>query len=188
MNEMSGYIKLHRSFKNWEWYQDTAAKSVYLHLILSANYTEDVWKGITLKCGQLITSTLRLSETLGLSVQQIRTALNKLQKTGYITIETTNKYSLITVENWEIYQGGPVASTYRPASKLTHKPQPQQQQLKNINNIKNKEFKKSEYAAQKATPNAAQSINGSDKYDYELLRIKSRERIRRIINDENLAI
>ena len=36
---------------------------------------------------------------------QIRTSLKKLKKSKNITIKVTNKNSLITVCNWDLYQG-----------------------------------------------------------------------------------
>ena len=35
---------------------------------------------------------------------QIRTALNKLKSTGEVASESTNRYTIITVVNWEKYQ------------------------------------------------------------------------------------
>ena len=43
-------------------------------------------------------------EQTGLTVQKIRTALTKLKSTGELTVKTTNKFSIITVTNYELYQ------------------------------------------------------------------------------------
>jgi biotin operon repressor len=61
--------------------------------------------GMELKAGQFITGRKKLAEELGFSEQQIRTAISKLESTGEISIFSTNKYSIITVTNWENYQG-----------------------------------------------------------------------------------
>ena len=113
MNEMSGYIKLHRSFKNWEWYKDLPTKTIYLHLLLSANYKPDTWRGIKLNAGQLVTSRSALCAATALSEQQVRTAIKHLKDTGYITVEATNCHSIITVNYWEMYQSDCVTSTYK---------------------------------------------------------------------------
>jgi DNA-binding transcriptional MocR family regulator len=57
-----------------------------------------------LKAGLFVTSYKNLAQDLGFSVQQIRTALKKLESTGEITSKSTNKFTLITVMNWEMYQ------------------------------------------------------------------------------------
>ena len=101
---MAGYIKLYRKFTDWEWYQDANATRVFLHLLLSANYEDKRWCGKLIKRGQLVTSLERLSDCLKLTIQQIRTALEKLESTGEINKQTTNQYSLITVCKFDCYQ------------------------------------------------------------------------------------
>lgn len=99
-----GYIKLFKKFTKWEWYSDINTKTLFLHLLLIANYEDKQWKGRVIKKGQAIVGLNALSKELGLSVKKIRTALNHLQKTKEITLETTNKYSLVTLVNWKKYQ------------------------------------------------------------------------------------
>lgn len=41
---MDGWIKLHRKLINWEWYQDTNVKVVFLHLLLIANHEDKKWQ------------------------------------------------------------------------------------------------------------------------------------------------
>ena len=100
----NGYIKLFRKFRGWEWYKDQNVKSLFLHLLLTANFTDKNHKGIEIKRGQVLTSIKSLEYELGLKPQPIRTALNKLKRTNEITIKSTNKYSLVTVLKYEEYQ------------------------------------------------------------------------------------
>lgn len=101
---MEGWIKLHRKFIDWEWYTDIPVNALFIHLLLTANYEDKKWKGIVIKRGQLVTSRQHLAEGTGLSEQQVRTALEKLKSTHNITSKSTNKYTLITIENYELYQ------------------------------------------------------------------------------------
>lgn len=101
---MSGWIKIHRQILDWEWYSDNNAFRVFMHLILKANHKEKRYKGIELSCGSVITSRDILSLETGLSVQQIRTALDKLKSTNEITIETSSKGTIIQVVNYAKYQ------------------------------------------------------------------------------------
>lgn len=101
---MEGWIKLHRKFIEWEWYKDKNTKIIFLHLLLLANHKDNKWQGVLIERGQLITSIEHLSRECGLTLQQTRTALNKLKTTGEITTKATNKYSLITIENYGLYQ------------------------------------------------------------------------------------
>lgn len=105
MQELNGFIKLFRKFKQWGWYQDNVVKCLFLHCLLMASFRDFEWMGQTLKSGQFVTSYKSLSRDLGFSIQQIRTALKKLESTGELTSTTTNKYTIITVINWDNYQG-----------------------------------------------------------------------------------
>lgn len=106
----TGWIKLHREMLAWEWYQDANTMRVFLHLLLTANYEDKKYKGVVIKRGQCMTSIRKLSENLGLTMRHTRTALDHLKATGEVTIETTHKYSIITISNYEIFQGVELSS------------------------------------------------------------------------------
>lgn len=99
-----GYIKLFRSLVSWEWYDDINVKTLFIHLLLTVNYEPKQWQGMAIETGQRVTSLEKLSKEIHLTIRQTRTALDKLKKTGEISIITTNKYTLITVENYTKYQ------------------------------------------------------------------------------------
>lgn len=100
----NGWIKLHRKFTDWEWYNHLPTKVLFLHLILTANHKEAKWQGKTILRGQKITSLSNLALEVGLSVQQIRTAISNLKSTGEITQLITANYSLISITNYDKYQ------------------------------------------------------------------------------------
>lgn len=59
---------------------------------------------ITVKRGSFITSLERSAKTTGLSFQNIRTAQSKLQKLFMISKKSTNRFTIISVCNYETYQ------------------------------------------------------------------------------------
>lgn len=101
---MEGWIKIHRSLLDWEWYSDTNCVRLALHFLLKANYQPKKWQGITIVRGQLVTSRGQLSEETGLSQMQIRTTIDKLDKCGFITKSATSKYTIVTICNYDSYQ------------------------------------------------------------------------------------
>jgi DNA-binding transcriptional MerR regulator len=101
---MSGWIKIHRQILEWEWYSDNNSFRVFLHLLLKANHKQKRYKGLELKIGSIITSRDILAIETGLSIQQIRTALDKLKSTNEVTIKTSSQGTIIEVVNYAKYQ------------------------------------------------------------------------------------
>ena len=99
-----GWIKLHRSTLDWEWYNSNKHCRLFFHLLLLANHKETKWRGMTIKEGQILTGLIQLSQQTGLGVQSIRTVLRDLISTGEITRKTYNQFSIITITNWKSYQ------------------------------------------------------------------------------------
>ena len=99
-----GYVKLLRKLEKWEWYKNQNVKAAFIHCLLRANYENQKWQNRTIKRGSFVTSLSNFSSETGLSIQQTRTALEHLKSTNDITIETTRKYSIITVVNYSKYQ------------------------------------------------------------------------------------
>lgn len=132
----NGWIKLHRSLLTWEWYQDHNVVIVFLHCLLKANHEEKKWQGTIIKKGTFITSQPHLAQETGLSVQNIRTCLSKLKSTGELTVKTTSKYTLISINNYDDFQ-----DTNRQTNRLSTDDQQTINRLptttKNIKNIKN---------------------------------------------------
>lgn len=107
---MKGWIKLHRKFKGWEWWEDEKMVKFFLYLLLSANFEDKKWKGITIKRGQLVSSLNHLSIENNFSIRQIRTLIKRLKSTNEVTVKTTSKYSVITVCKYDSYQEMELAS------------------------------------------------------------------------------
>lgn len=99
-----GYIKLYRKLETWDWYKSPNVLSLWIHILMKANFTDKKWQGQLIKRGSFITGLNALSTETGLSIQQVRTALDKLQSTNNITSKSTNKYRIITVLDYNDYQ------------------------------------------------------------------------------------
>ena len=104
MSDLEGFVIEYRKIMQWEWYTDVNTAHLFRHCILRANYTDTAWRGIEVKRGSFITSLQTLSTETGLTVKQVRTALEKLEKTGEVANCSTSKYRIITVKNYDLYQ------------------------------------------------------------------------------------
>ncbi len=101
-----GHIKIDRRILDWEWYSDVNTFRLFVHLIIKANWKDGRFQGIEIPRGSLATSYQTLANETGLSVKNVRTALNHLQSTGEVAVNRQPKFSVITVKNYCEYQEG----------------------------------------------------------------------------------
>ncbi len=101
---MQGWIKLHRKIMEWEWWDDFNVLRLWIYILLMANHTARSWHGITVPAGTFITSLDKLAAGTKLTVNEVRTALDKLKACANITCRVTNKYQAVSVVNWAAYQ------------------------------------------------------------------------------------
>ena len=101
---MSGWIKLHRSILDWEWYLDYKSLTVFIFCLLKANSTPKKWMGVELNTGEFITSLNQISAQTGLSIKEVRNRLNKLEKTGEISKQKGTQWTKIKVCKFDSYQ------------------------------------------------------------------------------------
>lgn len=89
---------------DWEWYRDQNTKALFIHCLLKANWKDGKFEGHDIPRGSFVTGRKKLAQELGLSEQEIRTALKHLISTNELTIKKTNKFSIISIVNYEMYQ------------------------------------------------------------------------------------
>lgn len=142
-----GWVKMSRSVVDWEWYKDPIVSRVFFHIVWTANWKDGRYKGRAVPRGSLVTSIQHLADDLGLSKQNVRTALKKLKSTHEITCTTTNRFTVINVENYEFYQcDGPRINTLVNSvanNQVTNNQQTTNKQLTTIEeykNIRNKKY------------------------------------------------
>ena len=152
----NGFIVLHRKIVNWEWYKDPATRIVFEHLILTANYEEKRFKGEAIHRGQRVASYGTLAKETGLSIQNVRTAINHLISTNEVTRKSTNKYSVFTIVNYDMYQDKRQANQQSTNNQLTINQQSTNNNETKITKI-NKE--KQIYAAPAAHTNGRRTDN-----------------------------
>lgn len=98
------YIKIFRSMLDWEWYEDINTKVLFLHMLLMANWKDGNFRGHFIPRGSLPSSVSKLSKQTKLSDQEVKTAIKHLKKSGEITSKSTNKFTIYTINNYNLYQ------------------------------------------------------------------------------------
>ena len=132
-----GYIKLHRKFTKWQWYDDPNTVRVFIHLLLTASWEHSEFGGCEIRPGQVVTGRRRLAKDLKMSERAIRTALEHLKSTNEITIKSTNRFSIITIVKWSEYQIGEPTSTSKTTNKSTNNRPTKGQKTTTLKNRKN---------------------------------------------------
>ena len=117
-------------FADFEWLNNPNVFYVFFRLMLKANEEDKRWEGKEIKRGQLVTGRKALSEELNLTEQQIRTCLEKLTKSGYICQNSTNKYTIVTICDYD---------SWKPVKKTNNQQITNKQPTNNQQNIESKQ-------------------------------------------------
>lgn len=104
-NRNEGYIKLYRSLLDWEWFHDVNVRLVFVYMLLAANYRPKAVRATLVGRGQFLTSYAKIAQKNGLTVSQVRTAVSKLRLTGEVATCFKGGGLLVSVINYEKYQG-----------------------------------------------------------------------------------
>lgn len=103
-----GFIKVWRKTVDAGWLQNHKLCAFWLWCLLKATHKEyDLIVGcqqVHLMPGDFVFGLNKASEELAMSIRSIRTIINFLKKSQNLTIKTTNKFSIISIVNWDIYQ------------------------------------------------------------------------------------
>ena len=110
--EDKGFICLWRKTKDDPiWFNSTPEqKVIFITLLFMARWKEqkyDIYGDtITLNPGQFITSYAEIKKLTGkgVSMQNVRTGIDRFEKLGFLTREVTRRGSLVTIVNWRKYQ------------------------------------------------------------------------------------
>lgn len=139
---MEGWISIHRKIKdNWIWNDKPFSKGqAWIDILLRVNHAEaKVNIGnqvIDLKPGQTVWSILDMSIEWGWSKTKVSNFLKLLENENNISQKRTTKYTLITVEKWNMYQDIKQENGNKTETK---------KKQKSTNNNVNNENKKHEY-------------------------------------------
>lgn len=105
---MEGWIKLHRKLLDNPIFSSEKGLKIWIWCLLKANHLEtDVYLGmekIHINSGEFIFGRDSASKDLKIKPSTIRNWIELLKKDSYINTKTTNKYTVITIQNWIMYQ------------------------------------------------------------------------------------
>lgn len=101
---MNGYIKLDQKILEWEWYKDINTCKLFLHLLLKSCHVDRSDYESHIPVSEISSSYRELSTETGLSERSVRTALDRLKKSGEIeVINRKKKSNIIIIKNYCMY-------------------------------------------------------------------------------------
>lgn len=136
-----GFTKFPNDLRAAPWRNEPKTVAVYFFLRMNAVHFPSGWNCIPMEPGQILSGRAQIAAETGLTQNEVRTALEHLKRTGYITIKTTNKYSVFSFvdkENWGSFDE---CTTSRPASESTNKSPADHQQTTTIKRLGNNDTK-----------------------------------------------
>ena len=149
---MDGWLKLYRSILDSAVFQDAEVLKVWIWLLCNVAFEQHdticYGKVIHLKPGQIATGRKKIAQCTDLNENKVYRALTALKSLGNIEIKSTNKYSIITVVNWEKYQdenGKRTANEQQTNSKTTAEEQQDNSKRTQHKNGKNGKKEKNIY-------------------------------------------
>lgn len=141
---MEGWVSIHRSFLDWEWWGNALMVKLWIYCLLSANTKDASWKGSVIPRGSFVTSQLHIADILNCSPRYVYTMLRRLKASECIEYHTSNRFTFIKVVNYDTYQVNDVNQTK--------------------NAVHGKRTKKSEQSSEQSSaisPNKKESLNNS---------------------------
>lgn len=163
MANSNGWIRLHKRILRWEWFSDGKTLSVFIYLLLSANFTDGYLQNVPVKRGQVVTSYQRIAASTGISLSSARRAVENLVSTGEISYEATNKYSLITINKYEMYQD---VSNFEQVGEQAEERAAEQHHKKKRNTLKENKEKKKENSKENSEQPKEQSEGQAEEQEY----------------------
>ena len=108
-----GWLGINKDITSWELYKDGKTFRVFVHLLLTSNYSSTQWDDTYIDRGELITSLSHLCDDLGMSKHTLLNALSVLEDAGEIIKKSDQKRTYIRIVNYDYWTHMFVDSDYQ---------------------------------------------------------------------------
>lgn len=106
---MEGWVKLHRKLIKSEVFENEKLLKVFIWCMIKATrHKHDQFvgaKAVNLLPGQFVTGRRKAAIELGMKESTVNSHLKRLEKMQMITLKTNNAFTIVTIDNYSIYQG-----------------------------------------------------------------------------------
>ncbi|WP_297132984.1 transcriptional regulator [Terrisporobacter sp.] len=136
----NGYIKLYREVINSDIFENEKLFKIFIWCLVRATHKEREQRigrqTIILKEGQFVFGRNKAALELNIAPSTVWDYMKLLENRKTINIKSNNKYSIVTIENWSVYQFREEISDSKTNKKSTSNKQ-QMDTNKNVKNVKN---------------------------------------------------
>lgn len=109
---MNGFIIWRREMETvFPWYRTPNTAWLFFHLVTKANVRDSFFAGRKVSRGSVVTSLDNLVEETGLTKSEVRTALKHLTSTDTIEVETSNRFTVVKINNFEMFSESHTSDT-----------------------------------------------------------------------------
>ena len=137
MADKEGYVKLYRKALDNPIFYKPELWQIFSYCLLRAGHEESriIFNGkeVILAPGSFVTGRVSMAKDLKQNPMTTYKRLKVLENLKILNIKSNNKFSIVTIENWELYQ----PKTKKATSKGTTKEQQGNTNNNIINNINN---------------------------------------------------
>jgi len=138
---LAGWIKLHRKLKNSLVFDNPDLLKVWIWCLLKATHDDYIQmiglQEVELEKGQFIFGRKVAANELKMSESKTYRLIKKLENMQNLNIKANNKFSVITIENWENYQSDNNNNEQQSEQQMNNKRTTNEQQMNTNKNIKN---------------------------------------------------
>lgn len=136
---MHGWIKLHRELLKSDIFQNEKLLKVFMYCLLKATHTEYTAKvgrqAVDLKPGQFVYGRKKAALELDMKESTVRDYMKILKNDNTLAMNSTNKYTVVTIVKWGEYQNDQEDLRQQKDNKRTAEGQ-QKDTYKNVKNDK----------------------------------------------------
>ncbi|CDQ20327.1 DnaD domain-containing protein [Halobacillus karajensis] len=105
---MQGWVKLHRKILHSEIFENEKMLKVFIYCLTKSSHKDTESRvgrqKVEIEPGQFIFGRKKAASELNMTESTVRDYIRTLEEDGVITVKSTNKYSIVTVDNWALYQ------------------------------------------------------------------------------------
>lgn len=139
---MSGWIKLHRKILDSPVFENEKILKVFMYCLLQASHKDHTHlvgtQVVNLKAGQMVFGRESWSKRLKIKESTLYRYMKLLETLNIVEIKTNNKFSIVTVVNWGVYQD----SNNQSEQQMDNKRTTDEQQMDTNKNVKNEKNEK----------------------------------------------